>query len=96
MAEVKIVFIGAYSVEQQIGGPDEMLAAEAAFKATFPDGKTFKGTTRIKQTVGSSYKDKMIEVGQPVGLPPDRIVPWDEFSEAARNYFTERIVKPGS
>ncbi len=93
--EVKITFTGVYMIEQRIGGPDEMCDAEVKFVATFPDGKSFNGTTKIKQTVGSSYKDKNIEVWPPSGLPPDREIPWDQFSEEARGYYAEKIVKMG-
>ncbi len=90
---VKITFTGVHIVEQEIGGPGEMLDAEVKFVATFPDGQSFEGAARIKQTVGSRYADKVIEVFPPTGLPQGREIPWDQFSSAATRFFTEKIVK---
>jgi len=92
---VEIVFTGANIVEQRIGGADEMLVANVRFKAKFPDGKTFDGSTIIKQTVGSTYGEKIIEVAPPAGLPPDRVIPHEPFSAEVKRYYTERIVKLG-
>ena len=90
--KVKIDFTGSDIIEQRIGGPDEMLVAEVYFRATFADGQVFNGKSKIKQTVGSNYRDKIIEVSPPEGLPQDRPISYDQFSQAARKYYTEKIV----
>lgn len=93
--ETRIDFTNTHIVEQRIGGPDEMLIADVGFRATFPDGQSFDGSTKIKQTVGSTYGEKIIEVAAPTGLPPGRDIPHDQFSKVVTEFYTERIIKLG-
>lgn len=88
-------FIGAYIEEQVVGGPNEMLSAVVEVELPYGDGKHFRCKSRIKQTVGSNYKDKVIEVGPIQGLPSGVEYDHAEFASLAREYYTNRIVKMG-
>jgi hypothetical protein len=91
----KFEFKGGYIEEQIVGGPDEGLSAILTVSVKFDDGQIFTGTARIKQTVGSDYREKIIEVGPIQGLPRERKYDYSEFAKAARQYYTTRVVKKG-
>jgi len=94
--KAKFRFTGAYIEEQVVGGSDEGLTAVLNVDVIYDDGQVFKGSAKIKQTVGSDYKDKIIEVGSIEGLPSDRKYDYHQFAEAARQFYTTRVVKKGS
>jgi hypothetical protein len=90
-------FTGSKVTKQVIGGPDEMCDAEVYCLFTADDGTEFRGTARVKQTTGSNYSDKMIEIYPVKGLPEGTEYDHGVFRERATQYYTEKIVKsPGS
>ena len=87
-------FTGSRIQKQTVGGPDEMCDAEVFCEFIYL-GQDFPCKARIKQTVGSSYKSKVIEVYRVEGLPAGAKYDHDTFAEKARHYYTLRIVKQG-
>ncbi len=87
-------FTGSRIRKQTVGGQDEMYDAEV-FCIFQYQGKDYPCKASIKQTVGSSYKSKVIEVYRVEGLPAGAKYDHDTFAEKARHYYTLRIVKQG-
>ena len=87
-------FTGSSIREQIVGGPFEMCDADVSFTFEY-DGREVACEARIRQTVGSAYKDKTTEVYPVEGLPPDVEYDHETFAKEARLYYTERIVKQG-
>ena len=88
-------FTGSYIREQRIGGADEMCDADVFCAFLLADGRSLSCQARIKQTTGSTYGEKIIEVGPVQGLPADAEYDHNGFAEQARRYYTERIIKQG-
>ncbi len=87
-------FTGSHIWEQIVGGPNEMCDAEVACTFVY-GGWEFACKARIKQTIGSVYKDKTIEIYPVEGLPPSVDYDHHAFAKEARLYYTERVVKLG-
>ena len=85
-------FTGSDIREQIIPFPNEMCDADLSFTFEY-GGREVACKARIKQTIGSAYKDKTIEVYPVEGLPPDAEYDHETFAKEARLYYTERIVK---
>lgn len=88
-------FTGSYIREQRIGGPDEMCDADVTCVFTVEGGREVVAKARIKQTVGTSYGEKVIEVYPVEGLPANVEYDHEPFAAEARRFYTERIVKQG-
>ncbi|MFB3110862.1 MAG: hypothetical protein ACE10G_02405 [Gemmatimonadales bacterium] len=87
-------FTGSRIRKQTVGGQDEMYDAEV-FCIFQYQGKDYPCKASIKQTVGSSYESRGIEVYRVEGLPAGALYDHDTFAETARHYYTERVVKLG-
>ncbi len=87
-------FTGSSIQEQIIAGPNEMCDADVSFTFEY-GGREVACEARIKQTIGSAYKDRTIEVYPVEGLPPGVEYDHETFAKEARLYYTERVVKLG-
>lgn len=76
-------FTGSYIREQIVGGANEMLDADVACTFDY-GGREVACKARIKQTIGSAYKDKTIEIYPVKGLPPDVEYDHETFAKEAR------------
>lgn len=89
-------FTGGRIREQTLGDPDEMCDAEVYCTFTLEDGRETQCKARVKQTTGSAYRDKVIEVYPIEDLPPGTTYDHDDFRERATRYYTEKIMKHGA
>jgi len=80
--------------KKTVGGRDEMCDAEV-FCIFEYQGKDYPCKASIKQTLGSSYKSRVIEVYRVEGLPAEALYDHDTFAEKARHYYIAQIVKQG-
>ena len=79
-------FTGSYIREQHVGGSDEVLDADVSCTFVLDDGRQVGCMARLKQTVGSDYKQEMIEVWPVRGLPDGAEYDHNAFAEQARRY----------
>ncbi len=91
-----VKFTGTLILHQVIGGPDEMCDAIVYCTFGLEDGRELTCQAKVKQTVGSTYEEKMIEVHPVEGLSPGAEYNHDAFAEAARRYFTGHFMKQRS
>ncbi len=89
-------FTGTLILHQIIGGPDEMCDAIVYCTFGLEGGREVACQAKVKQTVGSAYEEKMIEVHPVEGLPPGAEYDHGAFAEAARRYFTGHMMKQRS
>lgn len=89
-------FTGADIREQGLRILGQALDADVFCTFVLEDGQEVRCKARLKQTVGSAYKDQVIEVYLVEGLPPGAEYDYGEFAKAARHYYSEHAVKQAS
>ncbi len=89
-------FTGSCIQKQIIGGADEMCETELDCTFFLDDGQRVECKTRITQTGGSAYSDKIIDVDPVEGLPADAEYDHEMFAEVAAHYFNDLVLKQGN
>ncbi len=88
-------FTGSRIQQQIIGGPDEVCDTELDCTFILDDGQEVECKSRIRQTGGSAYINKIVEVEPVEGLPADAEYDHEMFAMMAERYFNDRVVNQG-
>ncbi len=83
-------------IQKQIIGGRPMYETELDCTFILDDGQRVECKTRITQTGGSAYSDKIIDVDPVEGLPADAEYDHEMFAEVAAHYFNDLILKQGN
>ncbi len=75
---------------------DEMWETELDCTFILDDGQRVECKTWIRQTGGSAYSDKIIDVDPVEGLPADAEYDHEMFAEVAADYFNDLVLKQGN
>ncbi len=94
MKALFLEIIGSRIEKQLVGGSKVVVGAEVY--CTFEcGGQVLPCRAKVKITTGNKFKDTFIDVSRVEGLPPGAKYDHMAFVAAARQYYTERIVKKG-
>ncbi len=83
-------------IQNRIIGGRPMCETELDCTFILDDGRRVECKTRIRQTGGSAYSNKIIDVDPVEGLPADAEYDHEMFAEAAAYYFNDLVLKQGN
>ena len=83
-------------IQKRIIGGRPMCGAELDCTFILDDGRRVECKTKIRQTGGSAYGNKNIDVDPVEGLPADTEYDHEMFAEVAAHYYNDRVLKQGN